>query len=196
MKPYEVQKRGSIEMTSFIVKDTERSQQIEAMTVEFFQRSAGSWKSQRRYYTLNKDIEPIEVVSKLEVKYIEPEAKELKELAKLHQLEAENILKGGSIVSWESNYTGQTRKPSIGSTIFGVLGHKLYRDRGFATSSPITAILSFSNPETMSLRTEYGGSVFEEEVKLIGMNYRTRQTIISRAGEQLTIGQYLEKRIA
>jgi hypothetical protein len=37
--------------------------------------------------------------------------------------------------------------------------------------------------------------VFEEELKLIGENYRTRQTIISRAGEQQMIGQYLEKRL-
>jgi hypothetical protein len=45
------------------------------------------------------------------------------------------------------------------------------------------------------LRTEYQGSTFEEELKLIGKNYRTRQTIISRAGEQQMIGQYLEKRL-
>jgi len=37
--------------------------------------------------------------------------------------------------------------------------------------------------------------VFEEELKLIGREYRTRQTIISCAGEQQMIGQYLEKRI-
>jgi CpeS-like protein len=47
----------------------------------------------------------------------------------------------------------------------------------------------------MCLKTEYQGSVFEEEIKLVGEKYRTRQTIISRAGEQVTIGQYLEKRI-
>ncbi|WP_242715968.1 phycobiliprotein lyase [Microcoleus vaginatus] len=44
-------------------------------------------------------------------------------------------------------------------------------------------------------RTEYNGSVFEEEIRQIGANYRTRQTIISRAVEHKTIGQYLEKRI-
>jgi hypothetical protein len=47
----------------------------------------------------------------------------------------------------------------------------------------------------MALRTEYNGSVFEEEFKLIGKIYRTRQTIISRAGEELMIGQYLERRL-
>lgn len=183
-------------MTSFTLKNIERSPEaIEAMAVEFLKKTQGTWKSQRRYYTLKQDVEPSEVVSKIEIKYVDKRAKELIELAKLHDLEPENSLKAGSMVAWESNYSGQTRKPSIGSTIFGVLGNKLYRDRGFATSAPITAILSFTNAETMCLRTEYNGSVFEEEVKLIGTNYRTRQTIISRAGEQITIGQYLEKRI-
>ncbi|MDB9379302.1 phycobiliprotein lyase, partial [Nodularia sphaerocarpa] len=87
------------------------------------------------------------------------------------------------------------RKESQGSTLFGVLGNILYRDRGFATSKPVTAKYYFPNPKTLCLRTEYNGSVFEEELKLIGSKYRTRQTIISRAGEQLMIGQYLEKRI-
>ncbi|MEG4630428.1 hypothetical protein QUB56_12545 [Microcoleus sp. AR_TQ3_B6] len=37
--------------------------------------------------------------------------------------------------------------------------------------------------------------MFEEGIKQIGAHYRTRQTIISRAAEHKTIGQYLEKRI-
>jgi hypothetical protein len=45
------------------------------------------------------------------------------------------------------------------------------------------------------LKTEYGGSCFEEEIKLIGQKYRTRQNIISRSGEEVMIGQYLEQRI-
>ena len=47
----------------------------------------------------------------------------------------------------------------------------------------------------MTLRTEYSANVFEEEIKLVGSKYRTRQTIISRAGQEITIGQYLEQRI-
>jgi hypothetical protein len=84
---------------------------------------------------------------------------------------------------------------SKGRTLFGAKGNILYRDRGFATTDPVSAVVTFSNPDTMALRTEYNNSVFEEEVKLVGTRYRTRQTIISRAGEQQMIGQYLEKRI-
>ena len=179
-------------MISPIVQDIQLSTQ--SLTVEFFQQSEGDWNSQRRYYTLNKDIEPQEVVSSITIRFLEPRSTQLLELARLHKLDSQIFLSGGSEVIWESNYTGNIRKPSKGSTVFGVLGDTLYRDRGFATSEPITARVFFPNPKTMCLRTEYGGSVFEEELKLIGDNYRTRQTIISRAGQEIMIGQYLEKR--
>jgi hypothetical protein len=101
----------------------------------------------------------------------------------------------GAYVSWKSSESVTGRQQSEDSTLFGALGNTLYRDRGFATSKPVTAEFYFPNPQTLCLRTEYKGSVFEEELKLIGENYRTRQTIISRAGEQKMIGQYLEKRL-
>ena len=171
------------------------AQASSALAVEFFRESEGKWNSQRRYYTLNKDVEPQEVVSFITVRFLEPGSPELLHLAQLHEFEDESALVGGSEVTWISNYTGQNRKPSRGATVFGVLGDTLYRDRGFATAKPVTAQFFFPNPRTMCLRTEYNGSVFEEELKLIGENYRTRQTIISRAGEEQMIGQYLEKRM-
>lgn len=165
----------------------------ESLAVEFFRGSEGQWRSQRRYYTLQNE-EVQEVVSCLSVRFLEVGSPELIELAKLHHLDETSLIAGAE-TTWESNYTGTRRQPTKGSTIFGVKGNLLYRDRGFATAKPITAAYSFTNPQTMCLRTEYNGSLFEEELKLIGQQYRTRQTIISRAGEQLTIGQYLEKRI-
>ena len=169
---------------------------LQSLAVDFFRKSEGSWKSQRRYYTLKKETEPQEVESLITVSFIEQGAPELIELAKSHELEDLEILVCGTKVIWESNYTNQSRKSTTGSTIFGIFGNKLYRDRGFATPEPIIAICSFTNPDTMCLRTEYSASVFEEEIKLVGTKYRTRQTIISRAGEEITIGQYLEKRVS
>jgi hypothetical protein len=168
---------------------------LQSLAVEFFRKSEGNWKSQRRYYTLNKDIEPQEVESYITISFLEQGTPELIQLAQTHQLEDETALVCGTKVTWESNYTNENRKPTTGSTVFGILGNKLYRDRGFATPKPIIALCSFTNPDTMGLCTEYNGSVFQEEIKLVGTNYRTRQTIISRAGQEITIGQYLEKRI-
>jgi CpeS-like protein len=161
---------------------------------EFFRKSAGEWRSQRRYYTL-PDGETKEMVSYITIKFLEPGCAELKKLAQLHQLRNPDVLTCGAEVSWESRDSVSQQKQSKGATMFGVAGSTLYRDRGFATTKPVTAEYYFLEPETMCLRTEYNGSVFEEQLKLIGDKYRTRQTIISRAGEQQMIGQYLEKRV-
>lgn len=165
------------------------------LAVPYFERSQGDWKSQRRYYMLNQETEPQEVESILNVRYLDRGAPELIELARLHKLEQLDLFICGTEVTWSSNYTKGDRKASQGSTIFGVAGNKMYRDRGFATSKPIVANYWLTNPDTLCLRTEYNNSVFEEEVKLVGQNYRTRQTIISRAQQEITIGQYLETRI-
>ena len=165
------------------------------LTVPYFKRSQGKWKSQRRYYMLNQETEPQEVESTLSVRYLDRGAPELIELAQLHESAQLDLFVCGTVVTWSSNYLNQERKASQGSTIFGVAENQMYRDRGFATSKPIVATYWLTNPDTLCLRTEYNNSAFEEEIKLVGQNYRTRQTIISRAEQEITIGQYLETRI-
>lgn len=161
---------------------------------EFFRQSEGEWRSQRRYYTL-KDGETQEVVSLLTVHLLEQGSDDLRELARLHELADEDKFTTGVLTTWESNYIGPSPRQVKGSTVFGVEGTRLYRDRGFSTTKPVIAQFALRDPKTMTLRTEYSGNAFEEEIKLIGTQYRTRQTIISRAGEEQMIGQYLETRI-
>jgi CpeS-like protein len=165
----------------------------ELLVAKFFRASVGHWLSERRYYTL-PDGDTQEVVSEIGIEFLAAGCQELQELAQLHGLD-ELALTCGSKIVWDSKDSVTGKKASHGSTLFGALGNILYRDRGFATPKPITAIYHFPHPDTLCLKTEYQNSVFEEEIKLIGDKYRTRQTIISRAGEQVTIGQYLEKRI-
>ncbi|MBD3882767.1 phycobiliprotein lyase [Phormidium tenue FACHB-886] len=166
----------------------------ESLIAAFFQRSAGQWRSERRYYTL-PDGETKEMVSLISIRYLEQGCSELRKLAQLHHLEDETIMTCGAEVIWNSEDSVSGKKQSRGSTLFGAKGSILFRDRGFATPKPVTAEFYFTNPETLCLRTEYNDSMFEEELKLVGQQYRTRQTIISRAGEQQMIGQYLEKRL-
>jgi hypothetical protein len=166
--------------------------QDEAFLSEFFRASAGNWLSERRYYTL-PDGDVQELASEIEIEFLESGDPELQRLVELHGLEGLD-LGCGTKVRWESKDSITGKKASKGSTVFGARGNILYRDRGFMTPKPITAIYKMPDAKSMCLRTEYNGSVFEEEIKLIGDKYRTRQTIISRAGEEQTIGQYLEKR--
>jgi len=135
------------------------------------------------------------MVSLLTIRFLEQGCDELLHLAQMHDFTSSPSLICGAQVIWQSTDSATGKKESKGSTLFGALGSILYRDRGFATSKPVTAAFSFPNPQTLCLRTEYNNSVFEEELRLIGNKYRTRQSIISRAGEHLMIGQYLEKRL-
>ncbi len=161
---------------------------------EFFRRSQGSWRSQRRYYTLqNDDVQ--EVTSFLTVQFLPHGDEQLIHLAGLHGFADQRAIRFGALTTWESNYEGPVPRQVKGSTVFGVLGSQLYRDRGFATPKPVVADFTMRDAQTMLLRTEYDGSLFEEELKLVGSQYRARQTIISRGAEQLMIGQYLENRI-
>lgn len=166
----------------------------EPLVQAFFQETAGDWRSDRRYYTL-KSGETQEVVSHITIEFLPASAPQLLELAALHQLEPGQPLICGTTVTWESDYVGTGKKPVVGSTIFGVRGTTLYRDRGFATTKPVTAQYHFNDSRTLVLKTRYNDSSFEEEIRLIGQRYRTRQTVISRAGEEIMIGQYLETRI-
>lgn len=167
---------------------------LDTLVEAYFRLSEGKWHSQRRYYTL-KGGETQAVVSYLTVTFLPQGSKELLKLARLHELEDEMALTSGALTTWESNYIGTSSKTLSGSTLFGVLGDLLYRDRGFSTGKPITAQFHLRDSKTMCLKSEYSGNCFEEEIKLIGTNYRTRQTIISRAGEEQMIGQYLETRV-
>lgn len=182
-------------MTSLIVpalNSVETGAQLEALATRFFECSVGEWQSKRRYYTLKTD-DTQEVVSHLSIHFLAGGDEALQALAAAHGLDVS--LACGVQTSWESNYVSPSKKQSCGSTVFGILGAVMYRDRGFATPKPITASYRFRDDNTMQLHTEYGGSCFDEELKLIGGSYRTRQTIISRAGKEIMIGQYLEKRI-
>ncbi|MEM6837139.1 MAG: phycobiliprotein lyase [Cyanobacteria bacterium P01_C01_bin.120] len=173
--------------------ETTRILTAEPLVSSFFQASEGDWCSRRRYYTLkNGDVQ--EVVSYISIRFLEAGSEELQRLHDLHELPEQTSLICGAQVSWESDYIHTDKKPVEGSTLFGVHDTTLYRDRGFATSKPVTADFVFRDPRTMVLKTAYSGSSFEEEIKMIGDATRTRQTIISRAGEEIMIGQYLEQR--
>ena len=148
----------------------------EPLVSSFFKTCEGDWCSKRRYYTLKSgDVQ--EVVSYINIRFLAAGTAELEELHHLHQLSETTPLICGAQVTWESNYIHTQRKPVNGSTLFGIRGATLYRDRGFATAKPVTADFSFSEPRTMVLKTAYDGSSFEEEIKLIGASIAIRNDL-------------------
>lgn len=160
---------------------------------EFFRRSHGDWHSLRRYYLLPEG-KIQNVTSDITVHFLEQDSNPLRHLAQLHDLD-ETAMHCGVEITWRSLDADSGQERSTGSTIIGARGATLYRDRGFATPKPVISQFHFWEPTTLCLQTEYNGSTFEEELKLVGQDYRTRQTIVSRAGKQQMITQYMEMRI-
>ena len=168
-----------------------------SVAADFLHRSVGKWHSQRRYYTLNSTKNPVlEADSQIEVFFLEGDRPELLELAKRHNLPEGFIFSCGAKVLWHSTYTNVERKPLVGTTLFGISGDQMYRDRGFSTPDPVVATFEIPNSDLLRLYTAYDGAKFEEEIKFIGQQHRTRQTIISKAGREVMVGQYLEKRLS
>lgn len=169
--------------------------QSEIWAAEFFRRSSGEWQSQRRYYTLSQGSIQT-AISQVRVWFLGQGSAELIQLAELHRLLPDVMMRCGSKVVWRSIDAESGRLISDGETVMGVLGDRLYRDRGYATPKPLTAAYRFSNADIMQIETQYHGCTFEEELKLIGKDYRTRQTLVSRADRPQMIGQYLEQRLS
>ncbi|MBA2748159.1 MAG: phycobiliprotein lyase, partial [Tatlockia sp.] len=134
-----------------------QSKEASVLIAEFFQASEGNWRSERRYYTL-PDGETKEMVSLIAIEFLAQGGEKLQKLAQLHQLSDLESLTCGAQVTWNSTDSVSGKKQSKGSTLFGVLGTVLYRDRGFATPKPVKADYYFINDQTMCLRTEYNGS--------------------------------------
>lgn len=168
------------------------SQEQETLIKNFLQESNGDWCSQRRYYALpNGKIR--EITKTVTMRFLEQGTPELIDLAKLHELEESAQLTCGSYVEWNTVDSETGEQGSKRWTVLGSLGTTMYFGRNFPVPKLVVAEYYFRDPKTIYLWTEENGALFEEELKMIGKKYRTRQTVISRGGEQQMIAQYLEK---
>jgi hypothetical protein len=167
----------------------------ESFIKNFLQESEGKWCSERRYYALpNGKIK--DVKKTVTMRFVDQGSPELIELAQLHKLDENFPITCGSYVEWSNIDLDTGDEGAKRWTVLGTLGTTMYFGRNFPVPRLVVAQYCFRDAKTIYLWTEENGSLFEEELKLIGKNYRTRQTIISRGGEQNMIAQYIEKLIA
>ncbi|MEB3273009.1 MAG: phycobiliprotein lyase [Prochlorothrix sp.] len=176
---------------------------LEQEAAQFLQASVGTWHSQRRYHTLSTGTTQ-DAICSIQIVWLDPHGPELLQLARRHTLNPEadpaQTFVAGVQISWKSRYLVDGKPQTnphrhlTGSSCFGVLGDRLYRDRGFSTTDPITSRYSFPQTQTLLTETAYDGSSFVEECKLLSPNHRTRQTLIHRQGVLQVVGQYVEVR--
>ncbi|MBC1238066.1 phycobiliprotein lyase [Nostoc sp. 2RC] len=170
--------------------------QLEASLIKtFLQESEGNWSSERRYYALpNGKVK--EIKKTVAMRFLDQGSPELTELAQLHELDEDAVMTCGSYVEWNNVDITTGEEGSKRWTVLGSLGTTMYFGRNFPVPKLVVAEYYFRDPKTIYLWTEENGALFEEELRFVGKNYRTRQTVISRGGVQQMIAQYMEKLIA
>ncbi|MBD2612906.1 MAG: phycobiliprotein lyase [Nostoc sp. ZfuVER08] len=170
--------------------------QLEASLIKtFLQESEGNWSSERRYYALpNGKVK--EIKKTVAMRFLDQGSPELIELAQLHELNEDAVMTCGSYVEWNNVDITTGEEGSKRWTVLGSLGTTMYFGRNFPVPKLVVAEYYFRDPKTIYLWTEENGALFEEELRFVGKNYRTRQTVISRGGVQQMIAQYMEKLIA
>ena len=135
----------------------------------FLRRTCGKWTSERRYLFAPK-LKPVNLVTEFEM--------------------AELDLGNNFIVTW----TGQTS----GEMKLTLEGDVLHRSRDYFGDGANSSKVEVIDHDCIVMRTEYDGTRFREEVRLIEEDcYRLRQTVgfDLETGRLVLAGQYFETRL-
>ena len=136
--------------------------------LQFLRRTCGTWTSERRYLFAPK-LKPVNMTTDFTLS------------------EGNN---GKFIVDWQ----GQTE----GQMILTLDGDTLHRSRDYFGDGANSSKVEVIDNDCIVMRTEYDGTRFREEVRLIEEDcYRLRQTVgySLETGQLVLAGQYFETRI-
>jgi len=137
--------------------------------LQFLRRTCGSWTSERRYLFAPK-LKPVNLTTNFEF--------------------AELDLGNNFLVTW----TGQTS----GEMQLTLEGDVLHRSRDYFGDGANTSKVEVIDADCIVMRTEYDGTRFREEVRMIEEDcFRLRQTVgySLKTGQLVLAGQYFETRI-
>ena len=156
--------------------------------LEFFQQSAGNWRSQRtthhlpfrRAETGSSDIK-VETLTSADPK--------ISEICQMHSFEPE-LSVGGSYVTWDGamqwdkedeNHQGETVFALIPATDNPRQG-KLLRERGYAEIVPVAGEYYLDHEDALVLTTEYETMTIHERFWFITDDIRLRASTVQRFG--------------
>ena len=155
---------------------------------EFFQLSAGQWRSQRTTHHLpfrraesgNSDIN---------VKFLEAEESQIREICAMHDMD-HNLAIGGAFVTWDGSMAwDKENEDHQGSTVFALIPEdnnlrkgKLLRERGYAEIVPVAGQYEMDEEDGLILITEYETMSIIERFWFINPNLRLRSSTVKRFG--------------
>ena len=156
--------------------------------MEFFERSAGRWRSQRTTHHLpfrraesgGSDIN-VETLAASDPKIIE--------ICQMHDVKP-NLAMGGAFVSWDGSMAWDRENENHeGTTVFALIPEpenhrkgKLLRERGYAEIVPVAGLYEMDREDGLVLITEYETMSIVERFWFVNPNLRLRSSTVQRFG--------------
>ncbi len=168
---------------------------------EFFQLSAGQWRSQRTTHHLpfrraesgNSDIN---------VEFLEAKESQIREICAMHDMD-HNLAIGGAFVTWDGAMAwDKDNENHQGSTVFALIPEdnnlrkgKLLRERGYAEIVPVAGQYEMDEEDGLILITEYETMSIMERFWFVNPNCRLRSSTVQRFGGFNTATFCIESRV-
>lgn len=169
--------------------------------MEFFRRSAGTWRSQRTTHHLAfRRAETGD--SQIQVETLEQNHPKVREICELHQVDP-NLAIGGALVSWAGSMAWDKEDENhSGSAVFALVpdrenpkAGKLLRERGYAEIVPVVGEYQIDDEEGLVLITEYETMSVIERFWFASPDLRLRTSTVTRFGGFSTATFCSESRI-
>lgn len=156
--------------------------------IEFFQRSAGNWKSKRTTHHLPfRRAETGE--SDIVVESLAADHPKIIEICQLHSIDPSSSV-GGAFVRWEASMAWDREDENhAGTTVFALVPEdknpragKLLRERGYAEIVPVIGRYEMDFEDALVLVTEYETMSIYERFWFANPNLRLRTSTVKRFG--------------
>jgi CpeS-like protein len=169
--------------------------------MEFFQRSAGRWRSQRTTHHL-----PFRRAenggSDILVEALAADNPKIIEICQLHDVDP-SLAVGGAFVSWDGAMAWDKEgEDHAGSTVFSLIPDpddsrqgKLLRERGYAEIVPVAGHYKIDEEDGLNLITDYESMSIIERFWFITPDLRLRSSTVQRFGGFSTATFCIEARV-
>lgn len=155
---------------------------------EFFQQSAGKWRSQRTTHHL-----PFRRAesggSNINVEFLEARDEKIAKICEMHDVDPAMAI-GGAFVSWDGSMAwDKENEDHKGTTVFALIPNpknprkgKLLRERGYAEIVPVAGEYSMDEEDGLVLITEYETMSIIERFWFVNPDLRLRSSTVKRFG--------------
>lgn len=169
---------------------------------EFFQQSAGRWRSQRTTHHL-----PFRRAesgsSDINVEFLNADDERIAAICQMHEVDPATAI-GGAFVSWDGTMAwDKDNEDHKGTTVFALIPDledprrgKLLRERGYAEIVPVAGEYQMDAEDGLVLVTEYETMSIIERFWFVNSDLRLRSSTVQRFGGFNTATFCAESRVS